>query len=277
MSRLSAVGCCSSARAGVSHRRFRASSVPKRSTPVARAAADAPASADATKALKAACDTVVGEMKGVSVAFVGDNESANVAVANVLAKALGYTPLSTGALIEQVTKSTRAEILAQDGDAGLVLAENAVLEQLSRMIRTCVATCGGGKGATARGDCWDHIFGQFTVWLDDVDALKAAEAEAGLVNGGASTEADAESKKRKETETSGTSAPQRDAYAFAEISLVLSSPDITTTAEAANIAINVVNAIGEAVKSDPQLAGKKGFYTKMGCRGDWPVLVRISQ
>jgi hypothetical protein len=26
------------------------------------------------------------------------------------------------------------------------------------------------------------------------------------------------------------------------------------------------------VEGDSQLPGKKGFYVKMGCRGDWPVL-----
>ena len=27
-----------------------------------------------------------------------------------------------------------------------------------------------------------------------------------------------------------------------------------------------------AHEDDPQVPGKKGFYVKMGCRGDWPVL-----
>ena len=88
-------------------------------------------------------------MKGVSVTFVGDNEQANVAVANALAKTLGHASFHA-ALIEQVTSSTRKEILAEDGEAGLVIAENAVLEQLSTMIRCCVATSGGGKRDRAR-------------------------------------------------------------------------------------------------------------------------------
>ena len=199
------------------------------------------------KALKAACDAVADEMKGVSVTFVGDNEQANVAVANALAKTLGYTPLSTPALIEQVTSSTRKEILAEDGEAGLVIAENAVLEQLSTMIRCCVATSGGGKGATARGDCWDYIFGQFTVWLDDVNAVEKAKLDP-------------------------DSAPQRDAYAFADVRLVLSSTEVRTEHAATNIATQVMSAVAQLIEGDPQLSGKKGFYVKMGCRGDWPVL-----
>ena len=247
MSRVSAVGCCSSSSAVVSSRRFRVSSAKRRSTPVTRAAADASPSADATKALKAACDAVGDEMKGVSVTFVGDNEGANIAVSTALAKALGYTPLSTPKLIEQVTDSTREEILAEDGDAGLVLAENAVLEQLSTLIRCVVATSGGGKGATARGDCWDHIFGHFTVWLDDLDAVEQAKSD-------------------------NQSAPQRDAYAFAEVRLVLSEKNIATETEATNIAVNVMTGIKDLLHDDPRLSGKKGFYVKMGCRGDWPVL-----
>ena len=244
MSRVSAVGC-SSAPAVAPARRARASRAPRRSAPVARSAADG-AAADA-KALKAACDAVADEMKGVSVTFVGDNEQANVAVANALAKTLGYTPLSTPALIEQVTSSTREEILAEDGEAGLVIAENAVLEQLSTMIRCCVATSGGGKGATARGDCWDYIFGQFTVWLDDVDAVEKAKLDP-------------------------DSAPQRDAYAFADVRLVLSSTEVRTEHAATNIATQVMSAVAQLIEGDPQLSGKKGFYVKMGCRGDWPVL-----
>lgn len=244
MSRISAVGR-SSAPAVAPARRARASRSRRRSASVARAAADS-AAADA-KALKAACDAVADEMKGVSVTFVGDNEQANVAVANALAKTLGYTPLSTPALIEQVTSSTREEILAEDGEAGLVIAENAVLEQLSTMIRCCVATSGGGKGATARGDCWDYIFGQFTVWLDDVDAVEKAKHDP-------------------------ESAPQRDAYAFADVRLVLSSTEVNTESAATNVATQVMSAVAQLIEGDPQLSGKKGFYVKMGCRGDWPVL-----
>jgi shikimate kinase len=245
LSRVSAVGR-SFAPAVAPARRSRAFSARRRSAPVSHAAADG-AAADAVKALKAACDAVADEMKGVSVTFVGDNEQANLAVAKALAKALGYTPLSTPALIEQVTDSTREAILKEDGVAGLVLAENAVLEQLSTMIRCCVATSGGGKGAAARGDCWDYIFGQFTVWLDDVEAVQRAKNDP-------------------------DASPQRDAYAFAEARLVLSSTEVKTELEAANIGVGVMSAIRQLIEGDPQLSGKKGFYVKMGCRGDWPVL-----
>jgi hypothetical protein len=75
-------------------------------------------------------------------------------------KALQYTQLSTPDTIEQVSKSTREEILAKDGEAGLVVAENAVFGELSTYLRLCIATSGGGRGAAARGACWDYLFGQ---------------------------------------------------------------------------------------------------------------------
>ena len=140
-----------------------------------RAPVLAAASRRASPELREACDAVGDELKGVSVSFVGDNESANVAVAEALARGLRYTPLSAPKLVEQVTGQSAAEILAEEGDAGLAAAEAAVLKQLSTMIRCCVATGGGGTGASARGDCWDYLFGQFTVWLDDAEAAEEAK------------------------------------------------------------------------------------------------------
>ena len=115
-------------------------------------AAAASETSEQRKTLKKNADVIADDLKGVSITFVGDNESANIAVAQEVAKALGYTPLSTPDLIEKITDSTREQILEEDGEAGLVIAENAVLEQLSTLIRCTVGTNGGGRGATARGD-----------------------------------------------------------------------------------------------------------------------------
>ena len=38
------------------------------------------------------------------------------------------------------------------------------------------------------------------------------------------------------------------------------------------IAAQALGAIQQIIDGDSQLPGKKGFYVKMGCRGDWPVL-----
>ena len=233
-----------------------------RASAASGAAADGAAS-DNAKLLKKKADGIVELLKGVSVTFVGDNEAANAAAARAMAKALRYTPLSTPELVEKITGSTRDAIVAAEGEAGLVIAETAVFEELSTFIRCCVGTSGGGRGATARGACWDYLFGQFTVWLDDVPAAgrAAAAAEAAVATG-----------RGGGGEGSESIMPQREAYEFADVHLVMSSAEVGTEAEAAGIAIQALGAIQRMMEADPQLSGKKGFYIKMGCRGDWPVL-----
>ena len=202
---------------------------------------------DASKTLRLKAEAIAKDLKGVTVTFVGDSEGANDAVGGALASALGYVPLSTPDLVEKITGQTRAEIVESDGEGGLVIEENAVFEQLSTQLRCVISTSGGGKGASARGACWDYLFGHFVIWLDDVDAAAAAAADP-------------------------AAAPQREAYEFADAHLVMSTSEVKTQEEAIGIASQVVAALGELLAGDEQLAGKKTFYNKMGCRGDWPTL-----
>ena len=106
--------------------------------------------------------------------------------------------------------------------AGLVIAENAVFEQLSTHIRCCVSTSGGGRGAAARGACWDYLFGQFTVWLDDVPTAERAAAEAEKAAAAAATKKEGD--EDAESDEDDTMA-QREAYEFADVHLVMSSPE----------------------------------------------------
>jgi hypothetical protein len=133
-----AAGCHAAVPAPTALRRSRArrSHISRASAASSASSASASAaSSNTAKLLKKAADAIAEDLKGVSITFVGDNEAANVLVAKAMAKALGYTPLSTPELIERVTDSTREEIVAEDGEGGLVIAENAVLEQLSTFIR----------------------------------------------------------------------------------------------------------------------------------------------
>lgn len=59
------------------------------------------------------------------------------------------------------------QIVEEEGLAALGGAEAVVLESLSTQLRSCIATCGGGRGAAARGDCWRHLFGFITLWLGE--------------------------------------------------------------------------------------------------------------
>lgn len=57
------------------------------------------------------------------------------------------------------------DIIEAEGLAALGGAEVVVLGSLSTQIRSCIATCGSGGGAAARGDCWRYLFGFITIWL----------------------------------------------------------------------------------------------------------------
>ena len=194
------------------------------SRPPVRAAA----SPEALQALKDKVLAVEEELKGVTVTFVGDNESANVAVADALAKALGYT-LSPPSPRRAGHRLDPEEIFAEDGEAGLVVAENAVLQQLSTMLRCCVATAGGGRApppaATAGTTCL-----AISPWLaDDVNAVESAKANPG--------------------------APQRtprprDAH------LVLSSAEVDGEAPV-GVATQAMGAIAQMVDGDPQLGEER--------------------
>ncbi|KAK9820240.1 hypothetical protein WJX72_007827 [[Myrmecia] bisecta] len=129
---------------------------------------------------------IIEKLRNISIAIVGDNTAANQRVAALLAGELEYVPLDTKSIVEQLLKCSVEELVAQEGITSLALVEAAALESLSTNIRCCIATCGGG-GAAARGDCWRHLFGTVTVWLDD------------------------------HTEASQDAAPQREAYAQAEV------------------------------------------------------------
>ena len=54
-------------------------------------AAAASETSEQQKTLKKNADAIADDLKGVTVTFVGDNESANIAVAQEVAKALGLS------------------------------------------------------------------------------------------------------------------------------------------------------------------------------------------
>mmetsp|Transcript_8227 Transcript_8227/g.30511 ORF Transcript_8227/g.30511 Transcript_8227/m.30511 type:complete len:268 (-) Transcript_8227:1068-1871(-) len=188
-------------------------------------------------------ESVANALKGISVVVVGDDERANDAVARALATQLQYSPVSVPALIASSEAVGAVEADEGDGAAGLdadaarLVIENSAHEQLSTFLRLCVATCGGGRGATARGDCWAWLFGSMTVWVD--------------------------------IEGADVSAPQRDAYELSEIRVVVKD---YSDFDGNVVAAQVLSGIKQLVDSDDQLCGKKNLYVRFGCRGDWPDL-----
>jgi len=188
-------------------------------------------------------EAVAQALKGISVVVLGDSERANDVVARALAKQLMYSPVSVPALIASSEAAGAVEADEGDGAAGLdqaaarLVIENSAHEQLSTFLRLCVATCGGGRGATARGDCWAWLFGSLTVWVD--------------------------------VESADVSAPQRDAYELSEIRVVVKDYD---KFDGEAVAGQVLSGIKTLVDADEQLCGKKNLYVRFGCRGDWPNL-----
>ena len=142
------------------------------------------ARATATRATKG--ETVAAKLKGVSVVVVGDDADANDVVARALAVRLAYSPVSVPALLESTMARGAEEGMTVDDDddmsedAKALVLENSAHEQLATFLRVCVATCGGGRGATARGDCWTWLFGAITVWVDAEGADESAPQRAGV-------------------------------------------------------------------------------------------------
>lgn len=70
-------------------------------------------------------------------------------------------------IVQNALSCSPQEIVEKEGLAELGGTEAVVLGSLSTQIRSCIATCGGGGGAAARGDCWRYLFGFVTVWLGE--------------------------------------------------------------------------------------------------------------
>lgn len=169
-------------------------------------------------------------LKGTSVFVVGDSHERNEETAVLLAAALGYATVSCGTTLELLNRGRRWRELEE---SVAVLGEAQALEELSSIGRVVVATCGGGRGAAARGAVWRHLFAGCTVWLD-----VAGEAEE---------------------------SPQREAYALAEVRVQASA-----SVPAAALAEQALAALELLLRKQPKLAGNKQLYIKLGARGDWP-------
>lgn len=201
----------------------------------------ASSSSSAATDLKELGDELSVELKGTSLAVVGDDSEANSAVVKALASALGYTPFVTEETIEKLIGMTVTELIDSEGLGGLGGVEAVVVRELSTQVRTCVATAGRGGGAAARGDCWPFLFGFISIWIDD----GTGEAE---------------------------DAPQRGAYGQSEIHLKVSDTIKWDEETAADVANQALQGVKKYVDSDQHLCGKKSLYIRLGCRGDWPDL-----
>ena len=186
-------------------------------------------------------------LRGVNVVAVGENEKANHQLSELLAPLLAYSPMSVPELIEGYRTGNRGRNCTfgrrrGGADGGEFRARTTVTisESFVGDVR-----CERSR-ALARGDCWAWIFGMITIWVDDEESAKLSEqnpervsATGGVRVGGYSGGFERKRVKRDEKE-------------------------------------KTVRAVLEGVKAlvdnDEHFAGKKSLYTRMGCRGDWPIL-----
>ncbi|XP_058772601.1 probable inactive shikimate kinase like 2, chloroplastic [Vicia villosa] len=185
-------------------------------------------------------------LKGTSIYLVGDSTEINQKVAEELATGLGYTPLSTQELLESYTNQTVDSWLLAEGSDSVAEGEGAVLESISRHVRTVVATLGGNQGAAGRSDKWRYLYAGFTVWLSQ-------------------TEASDEDSAKEETHRNVKEGIT--AYTNADVVVKLQGWD---PAYAKSVAQGCLKALKQLILSDKKLPGKKGLYIRLGCRGDWP-------
>jgi hypothetical protein len=216
------------------------------------------------KSLEELGDDTASLLKGLNCCFIGENERANEQVSNLVSPLLKYAPMSVSTLIEKVSKGKTREQLCEEDFKEALVVENSVHEQLSQFLRVSLATCGATKtkyyGATARGDCWAWLYGMITIWVDDEETANKAAQTPELF-------------------------PQRDAYELADIRVVLknkqleigenssgSSISSSSSEEREQILRAIFAGISALCDSDEHFVGKKSLYTRMGCRGDWPIL-----
>ena len=127
------------------------------------------------------------------------------------------------------------------------MVENSVHEQLSQFLRVSLATCGAnGVGALGQRrllgvDIRDdyHMGGRRRV-----GAIERRERRRGFVP---------------------------EAYELADIRVVLKGKELKEEEKGKTVRA-VLEGVKALVDNDEHFAGKKSLYTRMGCRGDWPIL-----
>ncbi|KAJ7569327.1 hypothetical protein O6H91_01G073100 [Diphasiastrum complanatum] len=195
------------------------------------------------------CLGVPKMLKGTSVYIVGHSTDINWAVAQKVANALGYTPIQTKQLLEELTKRSLVELEAVDGDEGVTEAEDAILATLNTHVRVTVATLGGAKGVAARTNTWNHLYGGITIWLAQSKAQDDIAAQEEAV------------KAKDEGIT---------AYSKADVIVALGGWE-SDSAESASE--GCLRALKYLLDADKELPGKKNLYIRLGCRGDWPDIM----
>lgn len=108
-------------------------------------------------------ETVGDRLQGLSVYLVGMMGAGKTTVSQALAQALGYQPLDTDQVVEQVAQRAINEIFAEDGEDQFRDLETQVLQEISTYKRLVVAT---GGGIVLRPTNWSYLRNGLVIWLD---------------------------------------------------------------------------------------------------------------
>lgn len=188
-------------------------------------------------------------LKGTSIYVVGASTAINWAVAKELATGLGYVPLQTELLMQELTSRSPSKLAAAEGYKSVTEAEDMILSSLSSHVRCVVATLGGHQGIAAQNVGWNGLHAGFTVWLSQSNAADEVAAEE-------------EAAKAKQEGA--------EAYAQADVVVALAGWDENSARPAAEGSLRALKYLLEA---DKELPGKKSLYLRLGCRGDWPNIM----
>jgi shikimate kinase len=102
-------------------------------------------------------------LRGVNLYLIGMMGSGKSSVGRILAERLDYQFFDSDQLIEQVSKTSIAEIFAQEGEESFRTVETQVLAQLAPYPRLVIST---GGGAVLKSENWSYLHHGIVVWLD---------------------------------------------------------------------------------------------------------------
>ena len=108
-------------------------------------------------------DTDNAMLRGVNLYLIGMMGSGKSAVGRILAERLDYQFFDSDQLIEQVSKTSIAEIFAQEGEESFRTVETQVLAQLAPYPRLVIST---GGGAVLKSENWSYLHHGVIIWLD---------------------------------------------------------------------------------------------------------------
>jgi shikimate kinase len=102
-------------------------------------------------------------LRGVNLYLIGMMGSGKSSIGRILAERLDYQFFDSDQLIEQVSKTSIAEIFAEEGEESFRTVETQVLAQLAPYTRLVIST---GGGAVLKSENWSYLHHGVVVWLD---------------------------------------------------------------------------------------------------------------